>query len=314
MKIKISIVAALVALMATGAMASNFRSADIVYVPVAGKTLGANSAFFLTDAFISNVNAVSVDVWVAFAQAGQNNAGAPAAATKLTTALAANERREIRDIMGAVFGVTDQEAQSGQGVIGHLLFFSCRTGGNCDECVDNPDCLPITVETRTFNRLPDGSTFGVTVPGLPWYNYVSPDAADRNLDEVFIVGIRQDAEFRTNVGLVNASQFSNATLRLRLFNANGTQFGSTVDRTLPPLGFEQPNVASLFPGFTGSGAWLTVEQLPLSSGSDPGFFAFATLTDNRTNDPTWLESQYIPQLDFNCVYGAKPQRRPVDHP
>ncbi|HUP65066.1 MAG TPA: hypothetical protein VM557_07285 [Thermoanaerobaculia bacterium] len=308
MKSKFSVATALMLLMATSAMASAFRAGDVVYLPAAGKAAGAAGSFFRTDVWISNLSNANVDVWIAFGARGADNSGSPAAAIKLATPLAPNERREILDIMQLVFGQSDLDPAR----VGHMIFFSCRVGGNCSDCDTNStDCLPITVEARIFTTSASG-TFGQLIPGIPWYNYVSPDAADRQLHKVFIVGIRQDpVNFRTNIGLVNASQFSSASLSVKLFQSNGTQFGNTFFQTLPPLGTIQPNVGSMFPGFSGTGAWVEIEQAPLTSGSDPGFLAYGSLLDNRSNDPTYLESQYTQQMDFDCVYGAKPERRLV---
>ncbi|HVR43988.1 MAG TPA: hypothetical protein VMS56_11165 [Thermoanaerobaculia bacterium] len=307
---KVVMMTALVGLMAGGAMASAFRAADTVYLPVAGKVAGGGGSFFRTDVWISNVSTSSVDVWVAYGARLQDNANAPANAVMLATPLAPGERREIVDVMGAVFGTPDDP-----GALGQLIFFACRVGGNCGDCDTNAaDCLPITVEARIYTTAADGSTFGQLIPGIPWYNFVSVDQVTTGLDEVFIVGVRQNENYRTNIGLVNASQFSSATLRVRLFQSDGTQFGSTFERTLPPLSMDQIAIPSMFTGFSGTGAWVHIEQAPLTTGSDPGFLAYGSMLDNESNDPTYLEAQYVPEMPWECVYGAKGIRRLADHP
>ena len=306
---KLLIIAALVGLMATSAMASSFRSADVVYLPVAGKLAGANNSFFRTDVWISNVSNQRVVVDVAFApQGGSNENVTDPANTRRLPVLEPGERREIVDIMGQVFG----QADTAPATVGQIIFFACREGGNCTACDTNAaDCLPITVEARIYTTDAASATFGQLIPGIPWFNFVSPDAISEQLHQVFITGIRQNADFRTNIGIVNASQFSTATVTAKLFQSNGQQIGTTATVSLPPLGFSQQSVASLFPGFTGAGAWVLLEQLPISSGSDPGFLAFGSLVDNKSNDPTYLEAQYVPVLDFGCIYGSKPIKRLV---
>lgn len=309
---KIFMIAALVGLMATSVMASSFRSADVVYVPVAGKTPAANNAFFRTDVWIANVTNQRVVVDVAFARQGQNNENVTDPAnTRRLPVLEPGERREIVDIMGQVFGQADS-TDPATGTVGQLIFFACREGGNCTQCnINAADCLPITVGARIYTTDAAGATFGQLVPGIPWFNFISPDAITEQLHQVFITGIRQTADYRTNIGIVNASQFSSAVVTARLFQANGQQFGATATVSLDPLGFSQQSVAGLFPGFTGNGAWVLLEQLPITSGSDPGFLAYGSLVDNKSNDPTYLEAQYIPVLDFGCIYGAKPIKRLV---
>lgn len=305
-------IAALVAVMATGAMASAFRAADTVYLPVAGKLTGANNSFFSTDVWLSNVSNSPATVWAAFAPQGADNAGAPAAAVRITPDLAANERREIVDFMGQVFGHTGTPA-----TVGQVIFFAYREGvtaADCDPVTGNPnDCRQITVEARIYTTTAEGATFGQLIPGIPWYNFVSPlVTAGTNLDHVFITGIRQNLEYRTNIGLVNASQSDSAQIQVTLHGENDAVIG-TFNENLPPLGFVQRNIADMFSGFTGTGAWVDIRQID-TGGNDLAFLAYGSLLDQRSNDPTYLEAQYEPGFDEEmifCVYGAKPPRRLV---
>ena len=70
---KIWVVAAAMVLVAFGAMASNFRTADQVYVPIAGHIQGG-SALFVSDIFISNM--VNEPVQVSIIYGPQNGKGA----------------------------------------------------------------------------------------------------------------------------------------------------------------------------------------------------------------------------------------------
>src|SRR5687767_4003677 len=101
LKRKAWMITALATLMATSVMASSFRAADTVYLPVAGKTPGAANSFFRTDVWIANVSNTPATVWVGYGRRGQDNTSAPANALRLTPDLAAGERRQIVDIMGA---------------------------------------------------------------------------------------------------------------------------------------------------------------------------------------------------------------------
>jgi hypothetical protein len=313
MKKNLLIVAALMLLMAAGASASNFRAADLVYVPNGGKLAGGGGAFFYqTDVWISNPNSTPTTVWVAFAPQGLDNSGAPAAAVKLPTDLAANERREIVDIIGTLF-------PGNVGQLGHLLFFGYRQGVNSADCAATPtDCRAISVLARVY-ALDGTKTYGMTVAGIPWYNYVSPAALDSRLREVFVTGVREQGSigvsgFRTNIGVINASGTQPADLRITLYRADGSAVG-TVPVTLPPLGMRQQSIQQLFPGFTGTG-WVRVEQVDTGA-QDLAFLAYGTLNDNQTGDITWLESQYSMAWDeamAQCIYGAKPPRRIVRRP
>lgn len=316
MKKNLWIAMSLMLLMAAGATASNFRTADLVYVPNAGKLTGGGGAFFYqTDVWISNPNSSPATVWIAFAPQGQDNSSAPTNAVKLATDLAAGERREINDIIGQIFPTQTEK-------LGHLVFFGYRQGVSTADCSTAPsDCRPISVMARVYAKTSDANpkTYGMTVAGIPWYNYVSPSALDPRLREVFITGIREQGTvgvsgFRTNIGIINASGSQSAQLKITAYNSAGSQVG-TANETLPPLGMLQRNIATWVPGFTGTG-WVRVEQVDTGVG-DLAFLAYGTLNDNQTGDITWLESQYSMPWDetmASCIYGAKPPKRIVKRP
>jgi hypothetical protein len=292
-------------LFATVASASSFRAADTVYLPAVARLQGAGGAFFKTDVTITNTSTSRVVVQVAYVEGSGDNSTAPNTLVTLPT-FAPGERRELIDIA--------QSALSRDAANGYLIFFSCREGGNCTSCdTDAGDCLNITVQGRIYNDTP-GGTFGQSFPGIPWYSYAALTSTAQGTDRLSINGVRNTADYRTNVGLVNASQFSSTVLRVRLFNTTGTQIGE-LSQPLGPLGRVQFPVTQIASGFTGDG-YITVEQLsatpaPGQSDAVPGFFAYGSLLDNRTSDPTTLEAQFNGALPFSCVYGATAQRRMV---
>lgn len=317
------IFAALITLVAIPAFANNFRAADLVYLPAVASTPGGGGSFFKTDVFISNISGSTVDVDIAFAPTGGgDNTSALLPANMRRITLAPGERREVIDILASLFG------QQG---LGQLLFFACRQGGNCDDCdADSSDCELITVQGRIYtegggNACPQAApncTFGQLFSGIPWYNFASGDDLSTSLgyDSVFMAGIRQGTAFRSNVGITNASTDYSMVLRIRLFSNSGQPVG-TAERTLGPLGHIQANVAALFPGFSGNG-FVVVDQTsstrvtpvtePPSEAPIPGFFAYASMVDNVSNDPTTLEAQFNQELPFACVYGdasKNPQSR-----
>src|SRR5713226_5038387 len=126
-----NVVAAAIVFVAAGAMASNFRAADQVYVPAAGH-IGGSSGTFISDVFISNLTTDPVSVSVIY---GSTAAGTQANFNNIIH-LAAGERREIVDFFPTVLGL-----QTG---LGQLIFNGCKEGGNCD-----------------VNSCPNGATTGV---------------------------------------------------------------------------------------------------------------------------------------------------------
>jgi hypothetical protein len=324
-------VAVAVMLCAAGAFASNFRVADQVYVPAAGHI--ASSRTFLTDVFISNVTDDSVDVSVMFIDGsgikqfkpGQNG---------YSLTLAPRERREMIDFIAAPL------AQGGlalNGVLGQLVFNGCKAGQDCTPDAtsgENPNFRDISVETRIYSVDNANASTPTTAPsngqlfaGLPWYSYVSSDSSAAGLDKVFITGLRNTGgagatgTYRTNIGLVNASQFSTTTLLIKLFDGKtGAQIGSDKQVTLGPLQNSQTGIAAYFSTFTGptaTNAYVTVEQIPTATipTSDatangctngcPAFFAYGSLLDNATGDAITLEAQYLKKLTIDqvqCIY------------
>jgi hypothetical protein len=317
---KVKLAVAAVMFVAVGAFASNFRVADQVYVPAAGHIVGGNQ-LFISDVFISNLTSDPVSVSVIFS-AGAGG-GAPQTFNNVIS-LGAFERQEIPDFVGTKLGLTAN--------LGQLVFNGCKTGGNCDvttcpngqttgECADFRN---ISVESRIYS-VASNSASPTTAPstgqlfsGIPWYNFVSSDAASVGLDKVFITGLRNNGQYRTNIGLVNASQFSTTTLTIKLFDGKTNNLLGTATQTLGPLGQAQPNIAGLFSSFTGAtatNAFVTVEQgntVPTADASAngcpngcPAFFAYGSVLDNVSGDATTLEPQYLKSLwDIGANHGA----------
>jgi hypothetical protein len=314
-KVKQLGVAAAITLFAGAAMASNFRAADQVYVPAAGH-ISSSSATFVSDVFISNLSDDAVDISVILAT---GTGGTQIPFPKVLT-LAARERRELKDFVKTTLNQ--------QSALGQLIFNACKAGADCtpDQSTGlNANYRNISVETRIYSvalnaDLNTAPTTGQLFSGIPWYNFVSQVASGAGLDKVFITGIRNTDQYRTNIGFVNGSQFSTTTITGTLFSGTGTQLAQS-SFTLQPLGSAQTGVgsASLFPSFTkaatATGAYAVFQQsntTPTADGAAngcadgcPAFFAFGSVLDNQTNDPTTLEPQYLQPLTnnaINCIY------------
>lgn len=308
--------------LASVATASNFRAADTVYLPSAGK-VSSGSVVFVTDVYITNLTTSKVVVSVAFGETGAaaNNSQITKNLKTLATPLEPGERRLVSDITGTLFPEKD-------GKLGFLIFFACREGGNCTDCDNFPaDCSLISVEGRIYSYPagnPAGGTKGQLFFGYPWYSFVSPNDAALQLDKVFIVGLRNEgvrptSGYRTNFGILNASQDYNATIKVSVYTGTGTLVGEK-SYSVAALGHLQGNILDAAPNFTTSNSvgYAIIQQTgsTLVPGGcaecTPGFFAFGSVLDNVTDDPTTLETVYTQQLDIRCVYGSKrADRHPV---
>ncbi len=315
LKVKQLGVAAVIALVASAAMASNFRAADQVYVPAAGH-ISSSSATFISDVFISNLSDDSVDVSVIFStSAGGTQTQFP----KILTLLP-RERRELLDFVGNNLHLTS--------ALGQLIFNACKATADCtpDPTTGlNANFRNISVESRIFSVANGANpltapTNGQLFSGIPWYNFVSETASGAGLDKIFITGVRNTTQFRTNIGFVNASQFSTTTITATLINGATGATIATNSFTLQPLGTIQQSVSGVFPAFavgpTSTNAYVTFQQSGTQPTPDavtvggcsngcPAFFAFGSVLDNQTQDATTLEPQYLQPLTNNaitCIY------------
>jgi len=189
--------------------------------------------------------------------------------------------------------------------------------------------------------LPVNGTYGMTLPAVPWYNLADPSAVGENGDFSFqlLTGAKGDAQFRYNVGIVNASDpLTSITISLQPFQGNGEPYldgnGNEVFRIvdLPPGAHVQYNdvfLAQLGLGATPDDTILRVGFVRWSSGSgDPvvGMTVYGTMVDNRTQDPTSILPVFGYPYDVECQWPSsdaksasggsytRVSRRPVEIP
>jgi hypothetical protein len=321
---KIGIAAALM-LCAFGASASNFRGADQVYVPVAGHA-GGSSGLFISDAYIANLTGDVVDVAVIYVPRNPNAGGsAPAGLEEIRNRITLQpfERKEFPDIFVNTLG-----KESGFGL---LIFNGCKSGEDCgvgkqDDFGDSINYRAISVQTRIYQIQPlrPDETTGQLFAGIPWYHFVSKLQNTVGLDKVFITGLTQTGTagqagtYRSNIGVVNASEYTRTNLVIRLWQGGmneATNLKATATVALGPLGSQLYGFSDLFPGFTGSNYFVTVEQTgveKLDSAPQgclegcPAFLAYGSVLDNKSGDALTLEAQYMIELDEDIVNDLYP--------
>ncbi len=330
---KLGIAAALM-LCAFGASASNFRGADQVYIPVAGHA-GASTGTFISDVYISNLSADEVEVSVIYQPRGES--GGVGQEFPKQIQLRGFERKQYLDFFSSGLGLS-----SG---FGQLIFNACKKGADCgvisqDDEGNSPNYRPITVISRIY-QIPnnnDNTRFtGQLFSGIPWYNFVSSLQSDAGLDKIFITGLTQTGlggtpgTFRSNIGLVNASQYSSTTMVVTLFQGTMTNADKKGEFQigLGPLGNVLLGFIDMFPNVTGTNFFVVVEQrnnIPTNDAPEgcvqgcPAFLAYGSVLDNGSGDATTLEPQYLLELtdaQIRAIYpsgaGKAPARRSVRH-
>jgi hypothetical protein len=328
---KLGIAAALI-LGAVGASASNFRGADQVYIPAAGHTSGS-SGTFISDVYISNLSSEDVAVSVIYQVAGEG--GGQGQEFKNVINLKGYERKEYLDFFRSALGVTTN-------AFGQLIFNGCKKDQNCGIETQNPDTgvspnfRPISVESRIYQvpnpdatlPAPERRQTGQLFSGIPWYNFVSSLQSNSGLDKLFITGITQTGlagqvgTFRSNIGVTNASQWSNTTIKLTLYQGTMTDADKKAETAvnLGPLGSTAPKGLGDWFGtqFTGSNYFVVVEQtnsqaitspdVPAGCGAQgcPAFLAYGSVLDNVSGDATTLEAQYLKELSADAIAAIYP--------
>lgn len=336
---KLTVAAAMVLVAAT-ASASNFRGADQVYIPIAGHAQGA-SGLFITDVYISNLSGDPVTVSVIFADRVANppsTGGQVGREFPNAISLRPFERKQFLDFFDSALNIDTV-------IVGQLIFNGCRTGQNCGPETQDPQTgvsphfRPISVESRTYQILPHrpGETTGQLISGYPWYSFVSQRQSNVDLDEVFVTGITftgtpgQVNTYRTNLGFVNASQYSATTIVARLYQETlDNPIGQEARIRLEPLGNVSGGMDSFFPGVPqGSNYFMIVSQtettpvgqVPLGCEDGcPAFITYGSVLDNASGDATTLEPQYLKELTPEAIdeiyppqAGKRTARRSVRH-
>ena len=230
-------------------------------IPVIGHLDGAHGSRFRSDVYLLNLSpstrTVSLEV-----KSWDNNQWPQT----LRFTLLPNEARVIEDALFKLFGMTG---------VARLRYWSDGPAG---------DATGVRVTSRTYNIDANGGTFGCLIP--PLNNFQSATAGEA----LEIVGIVGGSGFRTNIGLVELSQNPNGqttSVRLMLIDEKGKTL-DTFTVSLPVAGGMQINDVFAARGVATPNAARVIVQVLDARGL---VGAYATLTDNITNDSTFLGAQ-----------------------
>jgi len=149
-----------------------------------------------------------------------------------------------------------------------------RVGSEGSGSLEIAASAPVMVSSRTYNQSPSGS-FGQYLDGIGVSGTVGAGT------RVWLPQLRQNPDFRTNIGLNNTGG-ERTRIELRLHDEDGTLLAST-QRNLPSGGRLQ--LQEPFDRLAGrndiTAGYAVVEVL-----SGGGLLTYASVIDNRTNDPT----------------------------
>jgi hypothetical protein len=137
--------------------------------------------------------------------------------------------------------------------------------------------VPLALSSRTYNQTPTG-TFGQYLPALTVSHGTAGDA------EGLLPQLRSNADFRTNVGLVNLGA-GQETAMLRLFGPDGAQLGTTQTVTVEAGRWFQIN--DIFQA-AGAGDHDVAYATVTATNEDALLWAYASVVDNSSGDPTTI--------------------------
>ena len=220
-----------------------------------GHVEGANGSHFRSDLYLynpsSSVRSINLQIrpW-----------DAPTASTSIILPLLPHEARMIPDALSTLFN------RSG---VARLILYSTSDG--------------VRATSRTYTVDANGGTYGFLMPPLNSFQTAGPG------DALEILGAVGDANFRTNLGIVDMAPSPNTTAsRIRIDIIDDA--GKTIDLfevQIPAAGGTQLN--DLFRARNlGNGPTAAMIRVTPITGV---IGAYAASVDNGTNDPTYLAAQ-----------------------
>jgi hypothetical protein len=141
------------------------------------------------------------------------------------------------------------------------------------------------VAARTYNLDPLGGTYGLNLRAFGSNDLLQPGEIG------FIAGVSnsedQSVGFRTNVGVLNTDRNGWTTVRITMFNLDGTQAAEPYETTIAPGKLRQFDVfKKLDLGKTTMTGSLMIEAV-----SGAPIAVYATEIDNRTQDSIFIPAQ-----------------------
>jgi hypothetical protein len=316
--------AVVVLLMLAGSAAFGmYRASDLVVIPVAAALPGLTDSNWRTDLEIQNVDTVPVDLLIIFLPTGYSTN----ATYYQNVANHLSGREEdgfgkvdprLKDVApGSVVVLEDVIATNWtNNVKGALLIFAYEAG--TFKTTTPPGGVPrlIVARSRTYSlgATADNTptTYGQSVPGIPWYYYIDPNLESKGLNEAVFSGITENSSYRTALGLFNISDVQTGLyVSGTLTTPDGVTVTTVVKYLYPLQHLQYDSALTSFFGFTSDstieGATITIKVSAWSSyAANPtmGLIAYCSRVDQTTNDPTYIEQAFVKEFPWDCVFNG----------
>ncbi len=223
-------------------------SGENTYYAVIAHSTGALDSMWVSSTSICNLSSTTTDAVLTY-QYGNG------ISVERTVSVPASGIVEWQDTASDLFGVT----------------------GNTSGVVDIVADAPLLVAVRTFNSS-DTGTFGQSLPGITVEQSVTQGETG------IISPVKRTPEFRTNIGFINTGQVG-CTVETIFIDSSGSQIGNPVTMSLQPGEWIQKNDILRKAGITYAPIAYAVITV---NNAGATVWAYATVIDNATGDPTGL--------------------------
>ncbi len=222
---------------------------DVVrIIPGAASAPGVDDAYYVTDVRLYNPDAASsITVYASVLERDANNSTADEVAVEISP----RRGLAINDILGTLFGLTEATG-------------AIRLRSNDD----------FLATSRTYNVGSEAGTYGSYIPSL-----AEADALTQGI-LLQVANNPAGSGFRSNVGFTNPG-LSEATITIKVFNADTGVLIGARDLVLAPRSFAQKNVFQ----YVGQKN-LLVMNATIEFTADSPVLAYTTVIDNTSDDPT----------------------------
>ena len=224
------------------------------YIPAAAKIAGGFGTNWVTDVVLHNPEDVAVTAALYYLPAGTDNSGA----LPHIVSINAQTSLKIHDVVDTLFGA--------DGTSGAIRIIASAS---------------LIIGSRTYNDQGADGTYGQSIDGLP------ADNAFGNLNHPRLIQLAKNAAYRTNMGFVNTTA-APITLDVYIYAGADATFIGTWSITLSA--YEQYQESNIIQDLTSADvddAYAVITTLTTGG----RYFAYASVVDNRTGDPTYIPAR-----------------------
>ncbi len=273
MRRTIALVSLTVLLVASPAVAQ--EALDTQLFPVVARGAGLAGTMWVTDLVVTNPMDAPIAVGVQFFPANQDNMFNPMFPNRIE--LEPGATTIVEDVLQTMFDYEED-------IKGSLVLLA-----DPNFLLGNPEGTVICAVTRTYNVGSPEGTFGQTVPSLLVNTNVGWASS-------IITGVRNDDNFRSNLGISNTSPSSPVTVHFKIKDQEGTALAEGSKRiriaSMNQWSFEQLGVGTVT-GPLSVELWLdpsSMSEEPCEETFPNAFLAYVSKVDNGTGDAEFLSA------------------------